>query len=241
MDSVLLIDDDIELCSMLCDYLVPHGLRLTVRHHGITGMEAARNNHFDLIILDVMLPGMDGFSVLQSLRSWSDIGVLMLTARGGEDDRIAGLEIGADDYLPKPFNPRELLSRMRAILRRGKNHSQLNGESPAPTRRITVDEIVIDHDSRTAYSKGQIIYLTDIEFELLAAFLESPGLVLSREMLVERVFKRQFHPEDRSLDIYISRLRRKLDGHDPMKSRIRTVRSVGYLFSLKCPTLATNG
>ncbi len=233
MESILIIDDDVELCRMLDDYLTPHDIRLSMKHHAADGMDAVRRGGFDLLILDVMLPGLDGFAVLRAIRHWSDIGVLLLTARCEDADRILGFEAGADDYLPKPFNPRELLARIRVILRRGNRHALAPGEAAIPVRRLAVDGVVIDFGSRTAYCSDRRLDLTGVEFELLAAFLEAPGQILPRADLVERVFERQYHPEDRSLDMCVCRLRRKLDGNDPINSRIRTIRSTGYLFSTK--------
>lgn len=239
MESILIIDDDVELCRMLDDYLTPHDIRLVMKHHASDGMNAVERGGFDLLILDVMLPGMDGFAILRTVRKWSDIGILLLTARGEDSDRILGFESGADDYLAKPFNPRELLGRIRAILRRGNKYPPALGEAAIPIRRLAVDGVVMDFGSRTVYCNDRKLDLTDVEFELMASFLEAPGQVLSREGLVERIFERQYHPEDRSLDMCICRLRRKLDGSDPMNSRIRTVRSTGYLFSTKDRFLAT--
>ena len=232
MESILIIDDDVELCRMLDDYLTPHGIRLSMKHHAAEGMDAVRRGGYGLLILDVMLPGLDGIAVLRAIRQWSDIGVLLLTARCEDADRILGFEAGADDYLPKPFNPRELLARIHVILRRGNRHALSPGEAAVPVR-LAVDGVVIDFGSRTAYCSDRRLDLTGVEFELLAAFLEAPGQILSRADLVERIFERQYHPEDRSLDMCVCRLRRKLDGSDPLNSRIRTIRSTGYLFSTK--------
>ncbi len=233
MDSILIIDDDVELCRMLEDYLSPHHIRLTMTHHAADGIDAARSGVYDLIILDVMLPGMDGFDLLRTLRLQSDVSVLLLTARGGDSDRLEGFEAGADDYLPKPFNPRELLARVRAVLRRTKRNAGKTIEAYESDDRLTFDGIVIDLKMRTAYDNNERLELTALEFELMAAFLESPGKVLLREDLVQRVFDRPFHPEDRSLDMYVSRLRRKLDNANSPDSRIRTIRSAGYLFSAR--------
>jgi DNA-binding response OmpR family regulator len=241
MESILIIDDDVELCRMLDDYLTPHDIRLSMKHHAADGMDAVRRGGFNLLILDVMLPGLDGFAVLRAIRQWSDIGVLLLTAMREDSDRILGFESGADDYLPKPFNPRELLARIRVILRRGNRHALAPGEAAIPVRRLAVDGVVMDFGSRTAYCGDRRLDLTGVEFELLAAFLDAPGQVLPRAGLVERVFERQYHPEDRSLDMCVSRLRRKLDGSDPMNSRIRTIRSTGYLFSTKDRFTTSNG
>jgi DNA-binding response OmpR family regulator len=218
---------------MLAAYFGPHGLHLVARHHAQDGMDAARNGTFDLVVLDVMLPGMDGFSVLRAMRSWSDVSVLLLTARGADTDRITGLESGADDYLAKPFNPRELVARIRAILRRRASGMRSVDGRNLSGRRISAGGVVIDQPALTVHVRDQRLELSPVEFDLLSALVESAGQVLSREDLMERVMKKPFHPEDRSLDMCVSRLRRKLDSKDSQRSRIKTIRSVGYLFSME--------
>lgn len=226
---VLLIDDDRELCAMLADYLGRHGFQVEAEHHGETGLQRALAGRFSLILLDVMLPGMDGFEVLRRLRATSQVSVLLLTARGEDVDRIVGLEIGADDYLPKPFNPRELLARMRAILRRNAppEHPGDSGQQPS-VHHLVVDGVELDSGSRAASYQGHDLGLTDVEFSLLEALLLAPGQVIEREHLVEKVLGRRFNPFDRSLDMHVSRLRRKLDDAGCIGSRIKTIRSVGY-------------
>jgi two-component system response regulator CpxR len=222
VEDVLLIDDDLELGSMLTEYLAKHGFRVRTAHRGDTGLTAARQRPWALILLDVMLPGMDGFEVLKRIRSESNVSVLLLTARGEDIDRIVGLEIGADDYLPKPFNPRELLARMRAVLRR-------QDRSPvSPATMLCVDDLELDMAARRALKGGKKLELTDVEFGLLEALMRSPGKVLSRDELSQAVLGRAFDPFDRSLDMHVSRLRRKLgrDGED--EDRVKTVRGVGY-------------
>lgn len=223
MEDILLIDDDVELCSMLTDYLGRYGFRISSVHRGDTGLMAAREQAWSLVLLDVMLPGMDGFEVLKQLRSVSPVSVLLLTARGDDVDRIVGLEIGADDYLPKPFNPRELLARMRAILRR-------SGAPEAAREKtaIRVDDLELDPAARTVLSKGKSIDLTDVEFALLEALMRSPGRVVSRDELAERVLGRNLSPFDRSLDMHVSRLRRKLDEASASGDRVKTIRGAGY-------------
>jgi two-component system response regulator CpxR len=225
--SVLLIDDDRELCAMLRDYLGRHGFQVTVDHHGETGLQRAQSGRFAIVLLDVMLPGMDGFEVLRRLRTSSQVSVLLLTARGEDVDRIVGLEIGADDYLPKPFNPRELLARMRAVLRRN-TASEPIADATAHAHRLSVSGLELDTGSRSAQYKGSDLALTDVEFALLEALMQAPGQVLTREHLVESVLGRSFNPFDRSLDMHVSRLRRKLDDVAGIGDRIKTVRSVGY-------------
>lgn len=231
MASVLLIDDDHELCAMLSDYLGRHGFQITTEHHGETGLQRAQRGRFALVLLDVMLPGMDGFEVLRKLRTASQVSVLLLTARGEDVDRIVGLEIGADDYLPKPFNPRELLARMRAILRRN-NASEPVPEGVMAAHRLAVAGLQLDTGSRSVQYKEFELSLTDIEFSLLEALMQAPGQVLTREHLVESVLGREFHPLDRSLDMHVSRLRRKLDEVAAIGDRIKTVRSVGYQLAI---------
>ena len=230
MESALIIDDDVELCVMLRDYFQPRGIRLDMQHEGGAGLAAARHHAFDIVILDVMVPGLNGFEVLQKLRRVSNVSVMLLTARGEDKDRIDGLESGADDYLPKPFNPRELLARMRAIHRRVGLHERVNApvEPPVPLR---LGPFEADLTARTVSYKQESLDLTDIEFLLLETFMQSPGLVLDREQLVERILERPFNPLDRSLDMHISRLRKKLYPVVRDGWQIKTVRSVGYLFA----------
>jgi two-component system response regulator CpxR len=231
MESALIIDDDAELCVMLQDYLKLHGMSLAMRHDGLTGLAAARKGEYDMVILDVMLPGADGFDVLRRLRAVSDVNVLLLTARGEDVDRIVGLEAGADDYLSKPFNPRELLARMRAIFRRASTRRQSleKVDKPAP---IAVAGFVMDLTSRTVHYEEQLLNLTNVEFSLLEVFLQSPGTVHDREDLMQRILERPFHPFDRSLDMHVSRLRKKLDSTVRLGSQIKTIRSAGYLFAV---------
>ncbi len=227
MASVLLIDDDRELCAMLSDYLSRHGFQVMAEHHGETGLQRAQSGRFAIVLLDVMLPGMDGFEVLRRLRATSQVSVLLLTARGEDVDRIVGLEIGADDYLPKPFNPRELLARMRAILRRN-NAGEAMPDGVMQAHRLSVAGLELDTGSRSVQYKGLELTLTDVEFSLLEALMQAPGQVLTREHLVESVLGRSFNPFDRSLDMHVSRLRRKLDDAAAVGDRIKTIRSVGY-------------
>jgi two-component system response regulator CpxR len=225
-ESALLIDDDVELCSMLQNYLGRHGWTVTARHSGDAGLKAALESQYNIVLLDVMLPDLDGFEVLRRLRRQSSVNVLLLTARGDDVDRIVGLELGADDYLPKPFNPRELVARMRAVLRRG---SQL--ESKVTPKRAVVAGFTIDSNLRNISFGTQRLDLTDVEFLLLGKLLERPYEIVSREELVEQVLERPFRPLDRSIDMHISRLRRKLEALDDFHGGIRAIRNSGYLFS----------
>ena len=231
MEPLLIIDDDTELCGMLEDYLGRHGFRVTTEHHGELGLKRALTGEFSLVLLDVMLPGIDGFEVLRRLRGSSQVSVLLLTARGEDIDRIVGLEIGADDYLPKPFNPRELLARVRAILRRTQARQQ-GKEGRSAIRHLSVAGIELDTGSRTVVCGTASVDLTNVEFELLAALMESPGQILTREHLTEQVLDRPFNPFDRSLDMHVSRLRRKLEEAASLGEQIKTIRSMGYQLAI---------
>jgi DNA-binding response OmpR family regulator len=222
MDEVLLIDDDVELCSMLSEYLGKNGFRVRTAHRGDTGLKAALQRPWSIILLDVMLPGMDGFEALKRIRAESAVSVLLLTARGEDVDRIVGLEIGADDYLPKPFNPRELLARMRAVLRR--NAAPASAQ-PAVLR---VHDLELDPAARKALKAEKRLDLTDVEFGLLEALMRSPGKVVHREELSQSVLGRPFDPFDRSLDMHVSRLRRKLSHAGSSEDQVKTIRGVGY-------------
>lgn len=222
MEDVLLIDDDVELCSMLIEYLGRNGFRVHAVYRGDTGLKRAREQNWAMILLDVMLPGMDGFEVLKQIRTASRVSVLLLTARGEDIDRIVGLEIGADDYLPKPFNPRELLARMRAVLRRSST------APPEEAGILRVQNLELDPAARKVLQEGARIDLTDVEFALLEALMRTPGKVVSREELSESVLGRKFDPFDRSLDMHVSRLRRKLDTGGSQEERVKTIRGTGY-------------
>jgi len=227
MDGVLVIDDDVELCGLVSEYLGGEGFTVECVHDGKRGLEhALRGNHL-LVVLDVMLPGMNGFEVLRHLREKSHIPVLLLTARGEDVDRIVGLEIGADDYLPKPFNPRELVARIRAILRRTKNGDR----SASPPQIVRVGDIELDPATRTVRQAGSLIELTSVEFNLLEVLLREAGRVVSRERLVNAVLSRKFSPFDRSIDMHVSKVRKKLGDSEGAPEHIKTIRGVGYIFS----------
>lgn len=227
MEDVLLIDDDVELCSMLTDYLGRYGFHVTAMHRGDTGLDTALSNSYTLILLDVMLPGLDGFEVLKRIRAASSTNVLLLTARGEDIDRIVGLEIGADDYLPKPFNPRELLARMRAVLRRSSNAAVKKEDSV-----LRIAGLELDPAARIVLQNGKKVELTDVEFGLLEALMHSPGKVIPREELAENVLGRKFHPFDRSLDMHVSRMRKKLNENDASDELVKTIRGVGYQLAI---------
>ena len=225
----MIVDDDVKLCTMLHEYLAQHGFTADFRHDFSSGMDSARSNNYDLILLDVMLPDRDGFEFLTQLRQTSNLLVLLLTARGHATDRIRGLQLGADDYLPKPFDPEELVARIRAILRRAPVSSAQSQGKEDFKRPST--SLMIDVASRTVTYAGNRLDLTEIEISLLDVFLQCPGIVLTREDLISRIFNKPFHPLDRSLDMHICRLRKKLSTATPLASHIKTIRSSGYLFS----------
>ncbi len=224
---ILLIDDDRKLCRLVHDYLEPMGYQVAMAHSGPEGLEKALAGNFDALILDVMLPGMDGFEVLKKLRHASDVPVLMLTGRGEESDRIVGLEIGADDYLPKTFSTRELLARLRAVMRRATTRPNSSAED-AP-EEFVVGQLRVSPSSRVALLNDQPMTLTPVEFDLLACLAKSKGRVKTREQLLDAISDRNFDVFDRSIDVHISALRKKL-GDDPKEPRfIKTLRVAGYL------------
>ena len=217
---ILLVDDDAELCSLLVEFLSRQGFSVECEHEGHRGLDKAQHGGFDLVVLDVMLPGMDGFEILRRLRERSRVPVLMLTARGEDLDRIAGLEAGADDYLAKPFNPRELVARIRAILRRLE-------KPPSPEGPLEVNGVRIDPGAREVTVNGKKIELTTYEFDILELLMRAAGQVLSRDDLMEHLYNRKATAFDRSIDMHISHLRKKLESGQPV---IKTIRGVGYQF-----------
>jgi|EndMetStandDraft_9_1072997.scaffolds.fasta_scaffold14165_2 two-component system, OmpR family, response regulator CpxR len=223
---LLLIEDDEKLCRLLADYLTPLGYVVEASHDGRDGLDRAKHGQYGAVILDVMLPGMSGFDVLRELRQASQVPVLMLTALGDEVDRIAGLEIGADDYLPKTFSTRELLARLRAVLRRSAmTAASTTGTAPAPR---SLGPIFIDPATRTATLDDAPLPLTKVEFDLLLALVEAPGRVKTREQLLLAAADRDFEAFDRSIDVHVSSLRKKLND-DPKAPRfIETIRGIGY-------------
>jgi two-component system response regulator CpxR len=227
--NVLIIDDDKKLCRLVKDYLEPMGYDVDAAHTGAHGLERVLAGDFHVVILDVMMPEMDGFEVLKKLRKESDIPVLMLTARGDETDRIVGLEMGADDYLPKTFSTRELLARLRAVTRR----SFKSEPHPGPNvmdQALILGDLQVRQSSRTARLGADILNLTPIEFDLLMCLAKAAGRVLTRDQLLDAVSGRSYDVFDRSVDVHISSLRRKL-GDDSRNPRfIKTVRSAGYMF-----------
>src|SRR6201995_3702143 len=222
MERILVIDDDVELCQLVSEYLRAEGFAIDCVHDGESGLKRAHAGEYLLAVLDVMLPGINGFEVLRRIRATSRLPVLLLTARGEDVDRIVGLEIGADDYLPKPFNPRELLARIRAVLRRA------DGPSAQQTaRRLSFGIFVADLDTRNVTGAGEAaVDLTSAEFDLLACFLERANRVLARTQLLDGTRGRAADPFDRTIDVSVSRLRRKLALADPNATVcIKTVRN----------------
>ena len=232
MNKILLIDDDEELCELISEYLTVEGFEVSAVHDGESGLQKALGGDFDLLILDVMLPNLNGFDVLRRLREISNIAVLMLTARGEDMERIVGLEIGADDYLSKPFNPRELVARLRAILRRSQTAEIKDALSPTDSEKIQVDDVEINLSSRLAKRGDDILQLTALEFDLLTALMRECGKVIEKDDLSQKVLGRKLSPFDRSLDMHISNLRKKLGARSDGEDRIKTIRSVGYIYTV---------
>jgi DNA-binding response OmpR family regulator len=229
---ILMIDDDRKLCRLVTTYLEPLGFDVTPAHTGPEGVERAiaADAVWHAVILDVMLPGIDGFEVLKRIRAHSQVPVLMLTARGDETDRIVGLEVGADDYLPKTFSTRELLARLRAVLRRSAATAAAEkAGGPPPPAEVVVGRLHVNLDARSAVMDTTPLVLTPVEFDLLASLAKAKGRVKSREALLDECRDRNYDVFDRSIDVHISSLRKKL-GDDAKEPRyIRTVRSAGYM------------
>jgi two-component system response regulator CpxR len=221
--SVLLVDDDVELCSSLKRLLNMDGFNVKAVHDGDSGVQQALKGEYELVILDVMLPGGDGRKVLRRIRLTSQVPVIMLTARGDEADRIAGLERGADDYLPKPFNPRELVARMRAVLRRK--------SGSVPQEIFKIGDLQIDCGQRRVIRDGGDVALTGAEFDILLLLVRSAGKVLSREEIAEAALGRPIGFFDRSIDNHISNLRKKLGTQVGHVERIQNVRGAGYAYT----------
>ena len=224
---ILIVDDDTKLCRLIKDCLEPMGYVVAMAHTGTAGLELALAEQFGAVILDVMLPGIDGFEFLRQLRTKSNVPVVMLTGRGEESDRIAGLDLGADDYLPKTFSMRELLARLRAVIRRSiATGIQKGTQNAAP---IQIADLIVDLEARSASMGQQVLQLTTVEFDLLFSLARAAGRVKTREQLALEVADRNFDVFDRSIDVHISSLRKKL-GDDPKMPRfIVTIRSAGYM------------
>ena len=225
VSPLLVVDDDKKLCGLIREYLEPLGYRVSMRHTGTEGLQAALEGSYEAVILDVMMPGMDGIEVLRELRKKSTVPVLMLTAMGEESDRIAGLEMGADDYLPKTFSTRELLARLRAVMRRSHREEVKSNENPD---EFLIGDLCLKEGPHVATKGGELLDLTALEFEILGSLMRAGGRVKSREELIEEVSKRKFDVFDRSIDVHISALRKKLGDDAKAPNYIRTIRAVGY-------------
>jgi DNA-binding response OmpR family regulator len=227
-ERLLIVDDDVELCELLSERLKREGYSLEAVHDGVRGLERARSAEHALVILDLMLPRVGGLELLRKLRQQSGIPVLILTARGEEMERVLGLEIGADDYLPKPFSPRELIARIRAILRR-------TSRAVVQGARLKAGDISLDPGAREAWMNHQSLDLTSVEFSLLEALLRDAGRVVTRERLTETVLGHKLGAFDRVIDVHVSNLRKKL-GDPPGGERIKTVRGAGYQLAVRSET-----
>lgn len=229
MDRVLIIDDDLELCELLTERLISESFAIQAAHDGLRGLEEALSGEYSLIILDLMLPGMGGLDVLRRIREKAAVPVLILTARGEDVDRILGLEIGADDYLAKPFNPRELIARIRAILRRASRIAP-------STEPLILGQVRLDRSAREALIDGQILPLTNAEFAVLEMLIQRAGQVVTREQLTEAVLGRKLGQFDRVIDVHVSNIRKKLSAALGT-NRIKAIRGSGYLFIVRSEEL----
>lgn len=229
-NRILVIDDDAELCDLLGEYLGQEGFAVESANDGSAGLSQALSGAHALVVLDVMLPGMSGFEVLRRIREGSNVPVLMLTARGDDVDRIVGLEMGADDYLPKPFNPRELVARIRAVTRRAASAAK-PPDPAAPPERVRVGDVDLEPETRVVRRAGEVVELTSVEFSLLEALLRAAGRVVPREELARSALGRKLSSYDRSIDVHVSSLRRKLGHRVGAGERIRNVRGIGYLYA----------
>ena len=231
MARLLIADDDQELCTLLTEYLASEGFDVECVHDGERAVEQVLAENYDLMVLDIMMPKMNGFDVLREVRKTQSVPVLMLTARGDDVDRIVGLEMGADDYLPKPCNPRELVARIRAILRRVQS---VETGAAAQTLTLVIDDVEIRPSSRQVLVTGGSVELTSTEFSVLALLMRRAGEVVTKKQLTEEVLERKLSQYDRSMDMHVSNIRRKLGRTPAGDERIKTIRGVGYLY-VKAP------
>ncbi len=225
MARILLIDDDIRLAQLLTRLFEPEGLLVDTATDGLQGVRRATSEVFDLVVLDVMLPGVDGFEALRRIRSMSDVPVVMLTAKGTEHDRIVGLELGADDYVPKPFNARELVARVKAVIRR----TQQRPTTTARPELLSIASIEMDPGRREVRVEGQSVRLTTTEFDLLKCFMKHPGQVLSRDAIMDMLRGVGYAAYDRSIDVHVKNLRAKIEEDSRQPKRIKTVWGTGYM------------
>ncbi len=231
MNSILIIDDDVELTDLISEFLTEEGFSVTVINSSVNALDEVISGNYSLVILDVMLPEINGFELLRRIRANSQIPVLMLTARGNDIDKIVGLEIGADDYVPKPFNPRELVARIRAILRRIKPEVEpITSQAKTKLERLVFDDLQVNPNTRTVLQSGKSLDLTTVEFDLLLVLLRAEGGVVSREDLVVQALGRRFLPYDRSIDTHMSNLRKKLGKRSDNSERIKAIRNIGYRY-----------
>lgn len=229
--TILVVDDERPLADLVASYLARDGFRVVRADDGPSAVEVARSEAPDLLVLDLMLPGFDGLEVIRQVRAFSDAYIIMLTARTEEVDRIVGLTVGADDYVTKPFSPRELVARVRAMLRRPRaSLSEVNTEPP-----IQIDGLTIDVAAHEVSMGGQVVSLTKLEFDLLVTLASRPGIVLSRGQLIERVWGADYYGDEHVVDVHLSNLRRKIEAEPGGERWIETVRGVGY--RLRKPTL----
>jgi len=230
-EQVLVIDDDVELCKLVTRYLTKEGFQIEAVNGGASGADHALSGKYALVVLDVMMPGVNGFDVLRRIRAESRVPVLMLTAKGDALDRVLGLEMGADDYLPKPFNPQELVARIRAILRRAKPDKTAGGHAAASP--IIVGDVEMDSGARMVRRGREVLNLTTVEFDLLEVLLHAAGQVVDREKLTRDVLGREFSPFDRSIDTHVCNLRKKIGLLEDGTERIKGVRGIGYLYAAR--------
>ena len=224
--KLLLIDDDLELCDLLVEYLDTEGFNVNAVHDGESGVAAALSGDYQLVLLDVTLPKLNGFDALKLIRQQSDVPVLMLTARGDDVDRIIGLEFGADDYLPKPYNHRELVARIKAILRRGRPVTIPENQS----KSLQIDDIHLNLANREASLNGEALELTATEFQVLKALIEKAGELISRDDLTQIALNRRLTLYDRAIDMHVSNVRKKIGARADGSQRIKTVRGAGYFY-----------
>ncbi len=225
-DQILLIEDDDRLAGMVRDYLGESGFSVTIAGTGTNGLSLQSSGNFDAVVLDLMLPDLDGLEICRLIRARSRVPILMLTAKGDPMDRVVGLELGADDYLPKPFEPRELLARLRAILRRG----QIDA---LPAETLQFGRLTIDPATMTASLADRICDLTSHQFKLLEVMARAPGRVLTRNYLMDQLSGAQFEAFDRSIDVHISRIRNEIEDDPKHPKRVITVRGAGYVFAAR--------